>query len=361
MASTTTQTSISSVLNIRPLNDRTKEDYQNSFGTLARTVGPFGRWNLWNVQDTVNQIWFELEAQIVALLKAKASEIRPPRKYGGPKDPSHALRCYMVGLDQAHASPHVAIICSQKWFCTQVRDIVLASSLLQERGWAGFLKLQGEIRQPGGTSPTLLALGQPARHSTSPGEPWSKATYAAESEDQNSRTNNVAISLRLDTLPKTLCGTRVAVSGANGQVTVATLGGIIEIDGEAYALTASHAFLSKPSNLDDSETAADSDSEHSIFDFDEDDLDPFVRPPSSAEAPHIQTQPLDTSPTETSPNQALQDAPLPLQTERALSQTESSNQGIPRPPSDHRRDTRDSFSSSACTNCRRATSKVERT
>lgn len=353
---------MSSVLNIRPLNYRTKGEYQNSFGTLAGTVGPFGRWQVWNVVNAVNQIWLELEVQIVKLLEAKASEIRPPRIYEGPKDPFHALRCYMVGLDQAHTSPHVAIICSQKWVCTQVRDIVLASGLLRDREWAGFLKLHGEIRRPGGTSPTSFALGQPARYSNRPGESWSKATYAPNSEDSKLGKNDVAISLRSDTLHRTLCGTRIAVSGANGRVNIATIGGIIEIDGEAYALTASHAFSSNLPDLDNSKSAANSDSEHSIFDFDEDDLDPFVRSlPSPAEVPNTQTQPPDYSLIKVPPDASFQNMSLPLQTERPLFRTEHSNQRTLEPLSDQHRDTYDSSTSSACTNCRRAGTKVDRT
>ena len=307
MASTTTQTARASVLNIRPLNDRTKPEYQNSFGTFSRAVGPFGRWNLWNVVDKVNQIWSELEVHIVTLLEAKASEIRPPRKYRGPKDPSHVLRCYMVGLDRAHASPHVAIICDQKWLCKRVRDIVLRSGLLQERGWAGFLKLQGEIRQPGGTSPTLRALGQPTRHSTNPSVPPLNATYAADSEEKKLPRNNVAISLRSGTLPKTLCGTRIAISGADGLVSVATLGGLIELEGQVYGLTVSHAFLPKPPIYDNSEAepGSDSDSEASVFAFDENDLDPSLRPPSPVEDVETRLQRLDTPATENLSSQSL--------------------------------------------------------
>lgn len=359
MASTTTETAVASVLNIRPLNDRTKQEYQNSFGTFSRTVGPFGRWTLWNVIDTVNQIWSELQIQIVALLEAKASEIHPPRRYRGPKDPSHALRCYMVGLDQAHASPHVAVICGQKWFCTQVRDIVLISGLLQERGWAGFLKLQGEIRQPGGTSPTLHALGQISSDRTSPYESLPKVTYAAKSIDRTLRTNDVAISLPSDRLPRTLCGTRIAVPGVDGLVGIATLGGVVEIDGEAYGLTASHAFMSKSLDYDNSETEADSDSESSNFTFDEDDLDPFVRRLNPTEVPETQGQRPDTPATETSPSQSIKDAPLSLSIEPALSPTESPDQAVFDNPSSHRRHIRDSVIPRACTNCWTASSKVE--
>ena len=358
MTSTTTETAVASVLNIRPLNDRTKQEYQNSFGTFSRNVGPFGRWNLWNVIGTVNQIWLELQIQIVALLEAKASEIHPPRRYRGPKDPSHALRCYMVGLDQAHASPHAAIICGQKWFCTQVREIVLISGLLQERGWAGFIKLQGEIRQPGGTSPTLHTLGQISSDETSPYESWPKVTLAAKATDRTLRTNDVAISLPSDTLPRSLCGTRIVVPGVDGLVGIATLGGVVEIDGETYGLTASHAFMSKSPDHDKFETEADSDSESSNFTFDEDDLDPFVRPLNPTEVPETQGQRPDTPATETSPSQSIKDAPLSPSIEPALSPTESPDQAVFDIPSSRRRH-KGSATPRKCTNCRTARSKVE--
>ena len=140
-------------MEIRPHVDRTKEEYRNSFGTFVGAVGPFGRWQVWNAVDKVNDVWSELETHVITLLEAKAYEIQPPRKYGGPKEPSHALRCYMVGLSH---SPHVAIICSQKWFCTQIKDIVLKSYLLQARGWAGFLKYKAKFVSLG--EPRLLCL-----------------------------------------------------------------------------------------------------------------------------------------------------------------------------------------------------------
>ena len=280
MASTATQILSASVMDIRPLNDRTRQEYLNSFGSFSHTVGPFGRWKLWNVVDRVNQIWSELEVQIVELLQAKASEIRPPRRYRGPKDPCHVLRCYMVGLNQAHASPHVAIFCDQKWLCTQVKAIVLTSGLLQERGWAGFLKLPAEIRQPGGT-----LSDRPGKVDT-PGGLWLDPTYAGGYGDKKLKKHNVAISLPSDPIPKTLCGIRIAVSGANGLVNVATLGGIVEVDGELYGLTASHALLFTPPSNDNSESEADA----SIFDFDEDDLDPSLRPLNPAEASGIQNR-----------------------------------------------------------------------
>ena len=79
------------------------------------------------------------------------------------------------------------------------------------------------------------------------------------------------------------------MSGIDGAIVIATLGGVLELDGEYYGLTVSHAFLSSKhechssslSREHDSESAESelgSDIDNSSFTFDEDDLDPFVHP-----------------------------------------------------------------------------------
>ena len=299
-SSITTETTGPSILDIRPLNDRTKEEYRNSFGTLVGTVGPFGRWHVWNAVDKVNVIWSELESQIVDLLKAKACDVQPPRRYRGPKEPSHALRCYMVGLKQERASPHVAIICGQKWFCSQIRDIILTSGLLQDRGWAGFLKLQGEIRQPGRASP-------------SPSE--------TPKSGESIQHPNMTVFLHADKYPESLCGTRITVSAVDGRIVLATLGGVIELDEQRYGLTVSHAFLSNKlefdsvslssrHDLESTESEAESDSDASSFAFDEDDLDPFIRPPlRSTESSDTQIERPQTAAAEVSSTQPADSRP----------------------------------------------------
>ena len=206
----------------------------------------------------------------------------------------------------------------------------------------GFLRLKGEIRQPGGAWPDSQSenLDQSAQLSNTPNSPWINTAYAAKFEDVKLRQSDVAISSRSNTPFKTLCGARVAVSHANGLVSVATLGGIIELDGKAYGLTASHVFLSRSSDHDDTEYKADSDSEYSIFDFDEDDLDPFVRALSSAEAPEAGNQPLETQGLETSFGQSLQDAP------HEVDQSNQELLGSIKNPRKHIREV-------ICTNCRR--------
>ena len=193
----------------------------------------------------------------------------------------------MVGLNQDRASPHVAILCKERWFCTQARQIILNSRLLQDRGWLGCIRLPYEIRQNGATSPApQSAVGSPPfQESTSP----------------KRNLHNVAISHH----PESTSGLRIAIPGLNGYVRMATLGGIIEINGELYGLSVSHAFATQTPNYDGSSSEHEADTES--FVFDQADLDPFVRNTDSVEIPDVVQQYPDipgTSETSDKPTQA---------------------------------------------------------
>ena len=206
------------------------------------------------VSNTFNN---DLHPQLRNHLNEKRSSIRPPRHYRGPREPRNALRCYMVGLTQDRASPHVAILCKEKWFRTQARQVILESGLLQDRGWVGCIGLPFEIRQNGATSPAPRGtVGLPASH---------------ESIMLRRDQHNVAISYDSESTS----GLRIAVPGFNGCVRMATLGGIIEIDGALFGLSVSHVFSAQTPSYNGTSSEHDSDAES--FVLDEDDLDPFVR------------------------------------------------------------------------------------
>ena len=163
----------------------------------------------------------------------------------------------MVGLTQDRASPHVTILCKEKWFCTQVRQVILESGLLQDRGWVGCIRLPFEIRQNGTTSPA----------------PKSTVGFLASQEPTISRRNqhNVAISYDRESAS----GLRIAISGSNGYVRIATIGGIIEINGALFGLSVSHVFSAQTTGYDGTSPEYGSDTES--FSLNEDELDPFVR------------------------------------------------------------------------------------
>ena len=173
----------------------------------------------------------------------------------------------MVGLNQDRASPHVAILCKEKWFRTQARQVILESGLLQDRGWVGCIRLPFEIRQNGATSPAPKStFGLPASQ-----EP------TIFKRDQH----NVAISYD----PESTSGLRIAISGFNGYVRMATLGGIIEINGALFGLTVSHVFSAQTPSYDEASSEHESDTE--LFALDGDDLDPFVRTRESDKVPEV--------------------------------------------------------------------------
>ena len=239
---------------------RTKPEYRNSFDSLACTVGPYKLWNIVNeVSNTFNN---DLHPQLRMHLNDKRSSIRPPRHYRGPREPRNALRCYMVGWTQDHASPHVAILCKEKWFRTQARHIILESGILQDRGWVGCIKLPYEIRQNGATSPA-------------PRETVEDPAFQ-KSASSRQHQHNVAISY----CPESTNGLRIAISTYNGYVRIATIGGVIEIDGVLFGLSVSHVF-SAVLSYDGTDGESESDTE--LYVLDEDDLDPSVRVSDSAE------------------------------------------------------------------------------
>ena len=175
----------------------------------------------------------------------------------------------MVGLSQDRASPHVAILCKEKWFCTQARHIILDSGLLQDRGWVGCIRLLYDIRQNGVTSPQV-----------GPNRTFGASESLKYSSPSERNQHNVAISIGEEGT-KILCGRRIAVPGVNGYVRMATLGGIIEINGKFFGLSVSHAFSAEVSSFDETESGGECDTES--FVLDQDDLDPFVRTMDSDE------------------------------------------------------------------------------
>ncbi len=180
----------------------------------------------------------------------------------------------MVGLTQDRASPHVAILCKERWFCRQARHIILESRFLQDKGWVGCIKLSCEIRQNGANAP------QAALKSTLD-VPGSKKSTSSQRIQ-----HNVAISFAEST--KNPCGLRIAISGVNGYVRLATLGGIVEINGELLGLSVSHAFSAETPSYDDTRSEDVNCAESLVLD--EDDLDPFVRPAGFGELPVAREQ-----------------------------------------------------------------------
>ena len=107
-----------------------------------------------------------------------------------------------------------------------------------------------------------------------------------ESTSSQRNQHNVAISFAEST--KNPCGLRIAIPGINGYVRLATLGGIVEINGELLGLSVSHAFSAETPSYDDTRSE-DVDFAESLV-LDEEDLDPFVRAADFNELPVVREQ-----------------------------------------------------------------------
>jgi hypothetical protein len=247
---------------IRPSNIRlTHEDYRESFDTLACQIR---MWKFWNVKGKVADIWARIHPRIHQLLQEKRNKIRPPQNtnYHGPSQPIFALRCFMVGLSLERAHPHVAIISAESWLNKKVQKYVLRAGFLKDEGWGkAFLPIQGEIRQTGSDSPkaSVSNFEDPL------------------SDRETSSTNRITFFTDIDTEQGLNLGlsSRIRVWEPGHQPRSATLGGVVQIRGEWWALTVQHVFMAPLEREEDRYFTSIHVKGQSTLSFDVNDLDIF--------------------------------------------------------------------------------------
>jgi hypothetical protein len=112
----------------------------------------------WRVKGTVQRRWEFLEPSLRSLIRTKRRDWEPQRPKGA-LDPAYLLRCFLVGVDQDHATPHAAILCDVAWFCQAIGKILIKNGLLQAAGFR-FLALPDRVELRAGPSDALDLSGQ---------------------------------------------------------------------------------------------------------------------------------------------------------------------------------------------------------
>ena len=172
----------------------------------------------------------------------------------------------MIGLTRDRASPHIAIICKEAWFCTQARRVILESGLLHDTRWRGCVRLLCEIRQNGDTSPKLERMAE---------------RRPLQGNIPSKRNQHIVAISNFPKDSQLFCGLRIAISGVDGYVRMATLGGFIEVNDALYGLSVSHAFSAQTPIYDN--TAHEFEDNTKQYIFEESDLDPLVQAADSSE------------------------------------------------------------------------------
>ncbi|KAI9164009.1 hypothetical protein HJFPF1_05644 [Paramyrothecium foliicola] len=241
---------------------KTNPKYSGSFGAVAfeRSTSSGLKLVGWRVTNLAQQIWLKLEEPLFSLIMEKRPswERDRPRKpsegqHGGIQAPIYALRCFLLGPDKAHATPHVAILCSVGWFRKAVGAIIAKSGLLLSDGFKCFglpdkpeLFWESSPKKAGKYNPNSTLTGTVARDSNVHDKGSRSATQA---HIRDSTEAPVGVWTRLDDfrfiLPSDVDFNReiqAEIDWHGAVVGMAAIGGDLQIGNTVCGLSVRHAF-----------------------------------------------------------------------------------------------------------------------
>jgi hypothetical protein len=183
-------------------SERTSNRFQDSFGNQLSEIGGRCRWVL---TGSALGIWLEDVCQKVA----EALQWNEQSIYKGWSIREPIIEhCWMIGFDKSCAHPTVVISCQNPVILRKSMRAILKLKFLHERGFRLKGLPQCDLR--------LLATG----------DRYQVRVTCVGCDDEFA-------------IPRSLCGAEVIVGGSNR---LATIGGVITVDGTYYGLTVAHAF-----------------------------------------------------------------------------------------------------------------------
>ncbi|KAJ6442559.1 armadillo-type protein [Purpureocillium lavendulum] len=300
---------LSVALALRQRFQKTEPRYASSFGAVAfeRSSKSGLKLTGWRVIETAQRTWRKLEAPLASLVHEKRGDwerARPrlqpaEQQQPGPYMPGYILRCFLLGPDKEHATPHVAIVCGAHWFRKAVGRIFTKSCLLvpdgfrcfglpdrpelymasSAAGYASFEARAGSEVVPQDASSVFLG------EETMPANPGADADAASAlltrdfgrptiAPRQLARLSEFEVRSRADY--EDINGVGIEILRGGAVVGKAAVGGVVHLADSCLAMTVRHAFQG-PANAAPSPLGADdgdddsSGSELDLFEDDDDD------------------------------------------------------------------------------------------
>jgi hypothetical protein len=219
-----TDDGLSKSLPLRLKFAKTHPNYANSFGTVAFESYSFGRLPKligWRVIGLVQQLWRDLEPSLIDLVQAKRQHLELRRPKDSPKNPIWMLRCFLLGPDQEHATPHVVVL-GTKWLRQGIGQVINRSGLLRacEFRCCGLpYKVELDMAPGPRNASSAVVASSPA---WSPGRLGDFQVRHSSSKG----VNGLEIEILLD----------------DTVVSKATIGGVIGLGGHRLGMTVLHAF-----------------------------------------------------------------------------------------------------------------------
>ena len=194
---------------IRQRFRKTHHDYTICFGHKAFTYpASCGTIIGWSITGHLAHTVTNIQKTILDLLGQKLQDLRTPTKH-------YAIRCYMLGCKKSRAAPHVVALCSDERFSQSLKTIIIDSNILPERWY--FFRLPYDV--------VTLTMPQP---------------LSILSED----IGQYKVFVPGDTVPQYLNAISIEIWKDDQYIGTATIGGMIEVGGQAFALTVAHVFCS---------------------------------------------------------------------------------------------------------------------
>jgi hypothetical protein len=230
-----------SSLAVRRSFSRTDPKYAHSFGDEAfrRTTKLGLKLIGWRVTDVVLQIWQKLDKPLRSLIEEKRPEWelkRPRSKAGkskGVEGPVFFLGYFLVGVDKGHAAPHAGIICDLCWARRAIRQTIMKSRILERDG--------------------LHCFGLPESIELA-------ASLGSDSDDESQmpgpgmllQFNPFKITPTRQVRYDSFNGAEIEIRKGETFLGKATIGGVLQVGSNMFALTVGHPFRLGRSDDDDS-------------------------------------------------------------------------------------------------------------
>ncbi|KAK7937669.1 uncharacterized protein PG986_014537 [Apiospora aurea] len=275
---------------------RTDPKYAQSFGTEAfhqrQSLGPIKYQSTgWTVVGLVAEKWEKLRGPLHSFIQEKRPVWVAKKPKGEPGEctgndlPHYILDCFLLGLDQGHASPYVAAISPETWFFKMIGVHLTRSHLLSPDGFKCFGLPAKVVAPPGSVAndekdQTKARVDRLGSFFDGPLLPtWQHALLRLDEDRCQGVTAKKTGEGPLTSFAgfhgglrkglvwdcDTFNGIGIEIRHGNHVVTSATLGGVLRLGGEMYAMTVRHALILRDPTATTSDATVDDMDDHEDF------------------------------------------------------------------------------------------------
>jgi len=224
-------TVLPSSLALKAQFSRTDPKYASSFGAIAfeRTTRLGLKLVGWRAIGLAGGQWAKLERPLASLIGARRQDWEKQRPrcqqgaaYNGLQIPPYVLRCFLLGPDQHHGTPHVAVVSGCAWFRKAVGSIFMRSGLLASDGFNCFglpdkPEFYTNTGSDGTAPPSLVGLDE----------------FEVQLLSVGPYFNGIGIEVLLE----------------GKSVSRAAIGGFVHVADGAFGMTVRHAFIPPDSSM----------------------------------------------------------------------------------------------------------------